>query len=225
MKKYKAIIDDGCNPELVAGARFDGIFEIPVIERPAHIIIPDSIVPFSERNRIRDYKAAITFNEKDINFADVLRNPASYIADFSRFQALISPDCSLYRNGPLAVQIINVYRNRAIGSYYQRKGVYVIPLIRWGKPYTYTTDVFPEKVAFLGVEKHSIVAISPYGCIKTWEDKYYFTAGLDAMLMELEPDVVLVYGAMPNSVFGNYLHVTHFVHFDDWTTLQHGGDR
>lgn len=55
MKKYKAIIDDGCNPELVVGARFDGIFEIPVIERPAHITIPDSIVPFSERNRIRDY--------------------------------------------------------------------------------------------------------------------------------------------------------------------------
>ena len=31
MKKRKAIIDDGMNSELVAEARFDGIFEIPIV--------------------------------------------------------------------------------------------------------------------------------------------------------------------------------------------------
>ena len=36
----RAIIDDGCNPELVAGAKFDGIFEIPLIERPDQIKDP-----------------------------------------------------------------------------------------------------------------------------------------------------------------------------------------
>ena len=65
MKKSKAIIDDGCNPELVAGARFDGIFEIPIIEKPKNIIIPKTIVPFSERNRVIDYDVAIGFNEMD----------------------------------------------------------------------------------------------------------------------------------------------------------------
>ena len=72
---------------------------------------------------------------------------------FSGKHILISPDCSLYRDAPLAVQITNVYRNRALGSYCQRKGVYVIPLIRWGNSLTYTTKVLPEKVAFLGAEK------------------------------------------------------------------------
>jgi hypothetical protein len=222
-KKRKAIIDDGCNPELVAGARFDGIFEIPIIEKPKNIIIPKKIVPFSERNKVTDFDVAIGYNEMDINFADVLRNPEMYIEDFRRFNAMISPDCSLYRDAPLAVQIINVYRNRAIGSYYQRKGIYVIPQIRWGNELTYTTKALPEKVAFLGVEKHSIVSIGTYGCIQHAEDKKLFKAGLEAMLEALEPVVVLVYGPMPKSVFKEHLHLTRFVQYDDWTKMMHGG--
>ena len=45
------------------------------------------------------------------------------------------------------------------------------------------------------------------------------------MLEELEPDVVLVYGSMPDSIFGDYLHSTRFVQYDDWTKIMHGGDR
>ena len=136
---------------------------------------------------------------------------------------MISPDCSLYRDAPLAVQITNVYRNRAIGSYYQRKGSYVIPQIRWGNEDTYTTKVLPEKVAFLGAEKHSIVSIGTYGCIQHADDKKHFKAGLEAMLETLEPEVVLVYGSMPDSVFKDYLHLTKFVQYDNWTKRRHGG--
>ena len=224
MKNRKAIIDDGCNPELVAGARFDGIFEIPIIEKPKHIMIPKAIVPFSERNRAADFNVAIGYNEMDFNFAEVLINPEAYIDDFRRFRMMISPDCSLYRSASLSVQITNVYRNRAIGSYYQRKGIYVIPQIRWGKELTYTTKGLPEKVAFLGVEKHSIVSIGTYGCIQSKEDKMHFKAGLEAMLETLEPEVVLVYGPMTKSVFSDYLHFTKFVQFDNWTKLKHEGN-
>ena len=58
-KKRKAILDDGCCPELVSGAEFDGIFEIPIIKKPEKIIIPKMIVPFSERNKVKDRKQAI----------------------------------------------------------------------------------------------------------------------------------------------------------------------
>lgn len=116
---------------------------------------------------------------------------------FRTVQTLITPDCSLYRDASLAVQVTNLYRNRAIGSYYQRKWLYVIPQIRWGNELTYTTRYFPEKIAFLGVEKHGIAAIGTYGCISGKADKAYFSAGLQAMLETLEPAVVLVYGAMP----------------------------
>lgn len=225
MNKRKAIMDDGMNPELVAGARFDGILEIPIIERPDELIIPATIVPYSERDKVASCDAALGFHEMDVQFADVLIHPEAYVEDFCRFGAFISPDCSLYRDAPLAVQIANVYRNRAIGGYYQRRGQYVIPQIRWGDERTYTTKKLPEKVAFLGATKHSIVAIGTYGCIRHWDDKYHFQAGLEAMLETLEPTIVLVYGAMHDAIFGQYLHLAKFVQYNDWITEQHGGGR
>lgn len=224
-EKRKAIIDDGCNPELVAGAKFDGILEIPIIEKPRQMLLPAGITPFTSMEKQTNHNEAIGFYEMDVNFADILINPAKYQAPLREFAAMISPDCSLYRNAPLAVQVANVYRNRAIGSYYQRRGVYVIPQIRWGNELTYTTKYFPEKIAFLGVEKHSIVAIGTYGCIQTRDDKYHFKTGLEEMLFELEPEVVLVYGSMPNKVFEDYINCTKFIQYDDWTTRMHkGGD-
>ena len=223
--KLKAIIDDGCSPELVAGAEFDGGLEIPKICAPSKIWIPEGITPFSQRVKIYDKNEALGFYEKDPEFAEVLRNPDCYLEDFARFGAVISIDCSLYRDAPLSVQITNLYRNRAFGSYIQRKGNYVVPNIRWGNDLTYTTKYFPERIAFLGAAKRSIVSVGTYGCIQTREDKYYFRAGLDAMLETLEPQVVLVYGSMPKSVFGSYLNYTKFVPFPDWTSRMHGGDR
>ena len=220
----KAIIDDGCNPELVSGADFDLPFGIPIIKAPDRIVIPKGITPFSVRHRAPGPDEAVGFHEMDVNFAEVLREPSKYIDDFGRFAVLISPDCSLYRDAPLSVQLINVYRNRAIGSYYQRRGQYVVPQIRWGNEYTYTKKYFPEKIAFLGAQKHSIVAIGTYGCIGGKENKYHFAAGLDAMMETLEPRVVLVYGSMPDKVFSQYTSCARFVQYPDWTTRSHGGD-
>ena len=224
MKMIKAIIDDGCNPKLVAGAEFDLPLGIPIIKAPSKIIIPPGVTPFSMRNRAPSFDEAIGFYEMDVNFAEVLREPEAYIDDFRRFEALISPDCSLYRDAPLSVQLTNVYRNRAIGGYYQRRGQYVIPQIRWGNEYTYTTKYFPERIAFLGVEKHSILAIGTYGCFNGRENKYHFEAGLSAMMETLEPMVVLVYGTMPEKIFGGHMKYAKFIRYPDWTTRMHGGE-
>ena len=43
---HKNLIDDGFRADLVETARFDGIFEIPVIKKPDKIIITDGMVPF-----------------------------------------------------------------------------------------------------------------------------------------------------------------------------------
>lgn len=223
-RNRKAIIDDGMNPELVSGADFDGYYGIPVIKKPKEIIIPKSIVPFSKLSKADTFEDAIATYEMDPQFSDLLIHPDNYVEDLKK-HIFISLDCSLYRNAPYAAQVTNVYRSRAIGSYYQRKGVYVIPQVRWGNSLTYTAKLFPERVAFLGVEKHSIVAIGTYGCSKTKDDKYHLKAGLEAMLETLEPVVVLVYGSMNKAIFNDYLNVTKFVHYPDWTTKSHqGGD-
>lgn len=234
MSKYKrkAIIDDGMNPELVSGADFDGYLGIPLIRKPNKFFIPSDIVPFTKRNRIDDKNIAIGFYEMDTEFADVLISPANFIEEFCKqplvtpesVKSVLSPDCSLYRDAPLAVQIANIYRNRAIGYYYQAHGAYVIPQVRWGNALTYTTQILPEPVAFLGVEKHSIVAIGTYGCFRTRDDKYHFEAGLAAMMETLEPEIVLVYGSMNKKIFGPYLKLAQFIAYPDWITRVKGGD-
>ena len=110
-KKQKAIIDDGFNAELVETAFFDGILEIPRLERPEKIIIPTGMVPFSARNRSKDNSEHVVFYEHDIEFADVLSNPDKYINDLNRFPGVVTLDCSLYVDMPLTAQIANVYQD------------------------------------------------------------------------------------------------------------------
>jgi hypothetical protein len=223
MSKLKTIIDDGFNAELVETAFFDGVLEIPRIERPTEIIVPDRIIPFTQRNKSKDFSECLAFYEHDTYFAGILKEPSAYVEDVKRFGKMLTLDCSLYRDITLTAQIANTYRNRAIGHFFQKQGIYVIPNVRWGDERSYTTSVLPEKFAFLGVPKQSIVSIGTYGAIQGKENKFYFKQGLAAMLDELEPMVVLVYGSMPDSIFSEYENRTQFIHYPDWTTLKRKG--
>lgn len=212
-----AVLTDGCNPEFVKGAEFDGIFEIPIIKKPKKIIIPQGLVPFSKMDKAAKKKFAVCEYENDSEFRDLLLNPDAYIERLKLYQGFISPDCSIYRDMPLATQITNIYRNRAIGCCFQNYGVYVIPCVRWGDERTYTTKVLPEKIAFLGVEKHSIVSIGTYGQLKDRVNRYYLEAGLDSMMETLEPEIILVYSKLPEEIKKKYPS-TKFVEYQDWTS-------
>ena len=73
MAKNKVIIDDGCNPELVETAFFDGILEMPRLLHLEKFVIPKGIVPFSKRNRSKACQDFIGFYEPDVSFGDFLR--------------------------------------------------------------------------------------------------------------------------------------------------------
>ena len=216
--RNSAVLTDGCNPEFVKGAKFDGIFEMPIIKKPSKIIIPDNLIPFSKIDRSSKKAFAVCEYENDSEFKDLLSNPKDYVKKIKKYQGFITPDCSIYRDMPLAIQITNIYRNRAIGYYIQSKGINVIPNVRWGDERTYTTKFLPEKIAFKGVEKKSIVSIGAYGQIQNKVNRYYFLQGLDEMIKELEPKVVLVYGKLPNEIKKQYKKVK-FVEYEDYTSL------
>ncbi len=212
------LVDEGFRVSLVETAFFDGKFEIPHIDAPREIIIPEGMVPFSIRERSQDKNDFVCFYENDINFREILINTEEYVEDLKRFPGIVTPDCSLYLDAPLCVQIADIYLNRAVGYYLSQQGLYVVPNIRWGDERTYKSDFLGEKVAFQGVDKHSIVSIGTFGQIKSAESKRYFRDGLEEMLKELEPEVVLVYGAMPDKIFGGLYDKTSFIQYPDWTT-------
>lgn len=214
--------EDGFNPELVNGATFDGLFEIPHIFAPKKIKIPSSLIPFSVRKQSHTHAECVHFYEYDVKFAGILEDVKYHTAELSEFFGVITPDYSLYRDMPFTHQISNTYFNRAVGYYLQSHGLYVIPNIRWGDERTYTRCFGESEVplAFAGVEKHSIVSVGSYGCMRNRDNRFYFSEGLTAMINELEPKVVLVYGSMPDDIFGPHKGRTHFINFPDWTSTQ-----
>ena len=217
-KNKENLVDEGFIVSLVETAFFDGKFEIPHIDAPDKIIIPNGMVPFSVRERSQDKKDFVCFYEHDINFRDILTKTEEYVDELKQYPGIITPDCSLYIDAPLCVQIADIYLNRAVGHYLQKQGLYVIPNIRWGDERTYKEEFLGEKVAFQGVDKHSIVSVGTYGQIQSAESKRFFREGLAEMIKELEPEVVLVYGSMPDTIFADFKKTTKFIPYPDWTT-------
>ena len=104
-----ASLSDGCNPELVKGASFEGFLEIPIIKKPETLIVPDGLVPFSKMEKADPKAFAVCEYENDTEFKDILVNPKDYIKVLRKYQGFISPDCSVYRDMPLSLQITNIY--------------------------------------------------------------------------------------------------------------------
>lgn len=222
MKGIKNIIDDGFNAELVENAIFTGLLEIPLIKTPGEFIIPYKMILFSERNKSKNYEEFVCFYEHDIRFRDILTATKEQIDSLKKFKGIISPDCSLYYDMPLVLQMTNTYLNRQIGHYLQTQGIYVIPNVRWGDERSYTRIIQNEiPFAFLGIEKHGIYSIGTYGCCKTTEYKHHLSEGLRSFIKEIEPKIILVYGAMPDSIFGEFKKDVKFVHYDNWIKMQH----
>lgn len=112
--KIETLVDEGFRVMLVADAYFDGNFEIPHITRPENIVIPLGMVPFSLRSRSKNKEDFICFYEYDINFRDILTHTEDYVDELGQYPGVITPDCSLYIDAPLCVQIASIYLNRAV---------------------------------------------------------------------------------------------------------------
>ena len=206
----KTIIDDGFSPYLVNGASFVGKYQIPVLKEQ-ELAIPDDLVPFNERNKEIDRKnKALHFYMHDIMFKQVLTSTRNYLEEFKEFGYVITPDCSLYLDQPLCLQIVNTYLNRAIGHYLQQNGIKVIPNVRWGDERSY-------EFCFDGVPVNYIISVSTLGCIKSYEEKYYFKKGLKEAFRILKPKAIIVHGDAPKEVFNEFGSKIKFVYFQSST--------
>lgn len=187
---------------LVEHARFEGLWEMPVI--PSTDRLPDKLLAFDHALSQDRFDHFVHFYIDDERFECLWKRPGDYLARLSKFQGVISPDFSLYRDLPLGVQLWNTYRGRAIGHWLARNGIEVIPNVRWGDERSYA-------FCFDGVQAGKPVAVGTYGCIgapfdrRHREDRLYFRKGLEAMLDRLRPSAVVVYGFAPAELFRPYM--------------------
>ncbi len=110
-------------------------------------------------------------------------DPLKYVDRMKAVAGVMTPDFSLYLDLPRPLLQYNVYRNRFVGSVWQRHGVNVIPTISW-------TDESSFDFCFEGVTHGSIVAVSNTGC-KTEEQKAFFDAGFEEMKARINPKQIL----------------------------------
>lgn len=69
--------------------------------------------------------------------------------------------------------------------------------MRWNDERTYN-------FCFNGIGKNSTVAVGTHGCIKRKDDREYFKRGLKELINRIQPKNIIVYGAIPENIFGEY---------------------
>lgn len=216
----KTIIDDGYASYLVREAEFEGKWEIPIIQNE-NIEISKDIIPYEKMNKVNTESKKdifIHFYMHDKRFRELIIYTKKYLNIFRKYGGLVSPDCSLYVDMPLCLQLSNVYMNRAVGAYMQNNGIKVIPNVRWG-------DERSFEFAFTGLETGGVYAISTHGCIKSEEEKIRFKKGLGEMIKRLKPKKILLHGNMPDFIFKEFLDETNFIHYESWIARKKRGKR
>ena len=147
----------------------------------------------SEENKRR----GIHFFVDDFRFEGIYNNPERTLGKYSQYAFLLTPDFSLYADMPLWKQIENVAQNRWIGTYWQSKGLNVIPAVAWSTPRSF-------EFCFDGIEHNGVVAVGMIGCKK---NKLAFLRGYNAMLEKIEPNAIIVFGKPFEEMRGNVITV------------------
>ena len=184
----------------------DNWYGIPAIE--ATHTKGNKLLRFCDFNQVTDHENYIAhFYYDDYKFINAWREPDRYLEKLKKFKAVISPDFSLYTDFPRALQILSCYRRQWCGAYWREQGIDVIPDVVWG-------DEESFDYCFLGIPKHSTVAVSTVGVTNDaeWNDKNdsLFRKGYEEMMERLEPETVILYGSEVEDLSGNIIRVPSF---------------
>ena len=195
------------NYENLNKAYFEGAgeYEIPILQ-PAYCDT-ENWLSFNYAKTCPDPDGyGIHFFIDDYQFQRLWSDPDRYLNMLSRFDALMTPDFSMYRDFPKAMQIYNHYRKHWLGAYWQAHGLLVIPTISW-------SDEDSLKWCFDGEPRGGTVAVSAVGTQMDKGAREVFRRGYEAMIERLQPDSIIFYGKVPEECKAD--NVTHISAYQD----------
>ena len=176
-------------------ARFAGVgeYDIPQIIGVVDVQVKEWI-PFNYVLTCKEpQEKGVHFFLDDYQFERVWNNIDKYTEVLQRFKAVMSPDFSMFRVNPKALQIYQHFRKHFIGAYWQANGLTVIPTINWA-------DEKSFEWCFDGEPTNSIVAISTVGSMNSKANKEGFYKGYEEMKKQLQPKKILCYGTVPEEI-------------------------
>lgn len=183
-----------------------GAYQIPQIA-PAPWI-PCEFIGFNYATNCKNPQGkGVHFFLDDYQFERVWRYLPKYAEILSRFDAVMAPDFSTFRDWPVAMQIYNHYRKHYCAAYLQAIGVRVYPTISWSDAASYAW-------CFDGEPEVATVCVSSVGTQRDAESKRLFANGYDAMCERLRPETIIFYGDVPAECRGNIIRIK--THYDKW---------
>lgn len=183
------------NFENLGKFKFEGVgaFDIPAMA-PVREFPKGEFVHVIQRKKYQDVsKKVLHFFADDVRLTSYWNDPDRHIPILHRFEAVCSPDFSMYTDMPKALQIYNHYRRHWLAAYWQLNGITVYPTISWSDESSYER-------CFDGDPRNGIVVVASIGTQKSKECKRLFLRGYEEMMKRLEPSGVIFYGKVPEEL-------------------------
>ncbi len=144
-------------------------------------------MPFNYAKSSDERKCGLHFFIDDYQFERLWNRPTDYMDLLAGFECVLTPDFSLYMDMPRPMMAWNVYRARALGHLWQRRGMQVVPTLTWAQPDTYA-------FCFDGIPKGATVATSTVGVHGDTAAQAVWRDGMRAALEAVKPKALLLYG-------------------------------
>lgn len=162
-----------------------GKYDMPMIQ--ATTPPTGELLPFNFAKTHANSDKTIHFFVDDYQFERLWERPEAYVPLLSKFEAVLTPDFSLYVDMPAALKIYNVYRSRLLGQFWQQNGIKVVPTVSWAEE-----DSF--NYCFDGLPSNATLAVSTVGIGINADARKAYQMGIDEMIKRLSPQHLIVYG-------------------------------
>ena len=194
------------------GFPVEGPEQMPMLRQLTIEHLPGYLCAFDQPSRVHHPKdTALHFYREDRVFQEVLRTPNEYVARFSKYKAVLTPDCSMTLGMSPSKRARQTILSRAVGAVWQSRGLTVIPSIRWA-------DRSDYDLVCSGVPAKSVIAISSYGSMRDLALRNNFEEGVFEITQRLSPVGLVVYGSISAEVFGALSKMTTVAHFTSPTS-------
>lgn len=175
------------NMHLVNAEHCAGLNEMPVL-------LPVDAAP-RDMTSFNFCKTAIEFDGigvhfciDDYQFERVWNRPEAYLDLLRRFDCVVCPDFSVYLDMPYPMKLWNLYRSRALGNWWQREGLTVVPNVTW-------SGLDSLDYCLEGIPRGGTIFISTVGVTQDREARAIVEVGIREALRRIEPSRLLLLGS------------------------------
>jgi len=175
-------------------SRSEGKYDMPTLAPVDYV--PNDLIGFNYARSTNEYDKCIHFFIDDYQFERVWNDPHYNIDVLVWFDAVLTPDFSLYMDMPKAMQIWNIYRSRLFGQMCQDSKMTVIPTVSW-------SDEKSFDFCFDGLPKRGTLAVSTVGVLRHSESRAIWDAGMKECIKRCDPIRIILYGEDIDFDFGD----------------------